>query len=199
MPAPDAAFVPLGVWLRGESSAVAPAHAIAASRDVAPAPEMPGAANAGTLPDIATEPEVSGSPASTSLVALERDGDDADGAYLPAMAARDARLFRAHLADAFDAARIALVRELAFAVLGRELLLAQPDLDAIAARVLAEHPRAQCLRLRVAPGEKSAVHADIPVETDERLAPGDAVLELAAGTVDARLGVRLAVVLAAWS
>jgi flagellar biosynthesis/type III secretory pathway protein FliH len=105
--------------------------------------------------------------------------------------ARDVRVFRARLSEAFEAAREALVRELAYAVLGRELVLAPADVAAIAARVLAEHPSAQPLSLRVAHRSGGLP----PCIADESLAPGDAVLELACGHVDARLGVRLAAVL----
>jgi flagellar biosynthesis/type III secretory pathway protein FliH len=113
--------------------------------------------------------------------------------------AREVRVFRARLADAFDAACDALLREFAYAVLGRELILAPVDIAAIAARVLAEHPGAQPLRLRVAPGDvptlARAAGALPPIAGDTELAPGDAVLEFAGGSIDARLGIRLAALL----
>jgi hypothetical protein len=79
--------------------------------------------------------------------------------------ARDVRVFRARLADAFDVAGDALLHEFAYAVLGRELILAPADIATIAARVLAE------------------------------LAPGDAILDFTGSSVDARLGIRLAALL----
>ena len=110
--------------------------------------------------------------------------------------ARDVRLFRARLGDAFDAACDALLREFGYAVLGRELMLAPPDLAAIAARILAEHPEAKPLRLRVAPSDVAGLArcADVlpPIASDAELAPGDAILEFAGGQVDAHLGIRLA-------
>lgn len=113
--------------------------------------------------------------------------------------ARDVRVFRAQLADAFDTARDRLLCELAYAVLGRELLLAPPDLATIATRVLREHADAQPLRLRVAPADLPELDAhqhDLPpVVADASLAPGDAIVELACGSIDARLGIRLAAVL----
>jgi len=113
--------------------------------------------------------------------------------------AREVRVFRARLADAFDAARDGLLREFAYAVLGRELVLAPPDIAAIAARVLAEHPGAQPLCLRVAACDLAALaHCGAalpPVAGDAGLAPGDAILEFAGGPVDARLGIRLAALL----
>jgi hypothetical protein len=113
--------------------------------------------------------------------------------------ARDVRVFRARLAEAFDVARAGLLRELAYAVLGRELLLADADVAAIAARILAEHAGARPVRLRVAPSELAALAARVPelppLESDADLAPGDAIVEFAGGDVDARLGIRLATVL----
>jgi flagellar biosynthesis/type III secretory pathway protein FliH len=113
---------------------------------------------------------------------------------------RDVRRFRARLAEAFDVASAALVRELAYAVLGRELQLSAPDVAQIAQRMLAEHPAAQAVQLRVAAADiaQLAAHADAlpPIVPDATLAPGDVLLELTCGHIDARLGVRLAAVLA---
>jgi flagellar biosynthesis/type III secretory pathway protein FliH len=77
-------------------------------------------------------------------------------------------------------------------------VLAEADIAAIAARVLAEHPDAQPLRLRVAPSDAvdlAACGGLPPRVPDPELAPGDAILEFAGGPVDARLGVRLAALL----
>jgi flagellar biosynthesis/type III secretory pathway protein FliH len=112
---------------------------------------------------------------------------------------RDVRFFRAHLMDAYDAARATLVRDLAYAVLGRELVLAPADVATLAARIVAEHPATQPLRVRVAPADAAVRCGDLPVVVDPALAAGDAVVEFAGGSVDARLGVRLASVLAAWT
>jgi hypothetical protein len=113
--------------------------------------------------------------------------------------ARDVRVFRARLADAFTVSCDALLREFAYTVLGRELILAPPDIVAIAARVLAAHPNVHPLRLRVAPSDVAALArgADAlpPIASDAELAPGDAILELDGGCIDARLGIRLAEIL----
>jgi flagellar biosynthesis/type III secretory pathway protein FliH len=113
---------------------------------------------------------------------------------------RDVRRFRARLSEAFDGARAALVHELAYAVLGRELQLSAPDVAQIALRMLAEHPAAQALHVRVAPADLAQLEAHAaalpPIVADATLAPGDIMLELACGHIDARLGVRLAAVLA---
>jgi hypothetical protein len=106
-------------------------------------------------------------------------------------AVRDARLFRARLADAFDAASARLIRELAAEVLARELRLAPCDLESLLRRV---RERVPVVRVRVAPADLAHVRA-APCVADPGLAAGDAVLELDGGTLDARLGVRLATVL----
>jgi Flagellar assembly protein FliH len=122
-------------------------------------------------------------------------------APLPEVAdlARDVRVFRARLADAFDVACDALLHEFAYAVLGRELILAPPDIATIAARVLAEHADRLPLRLRVAPSDATALArcGDTlpPIASDPELAPGDAILEFAGSSIDARLGIRLAALL----
>jgi hypothetical protein len=112
----------------------------------------------------------------------------------PAGALRDARLFRARLGDAFDDARSRLLRELAADVLARELRIAPCDLDLLARRVLAAAP---VVRIRVAPCDVGAI-GGVPIVADAELSAGDAVVELAGGTLDARLGVRLAQVLEAF-
>jgi hypothetical protein len=114
---------------------------------------------------------------------------------------REARLFRARLADAFDDAAARLLRELASDVLARELRLAPCDLAAIVRRIAA---RAPVLRVRVGAGDLARGVAlprgcgAVLVE-DRALGDGDAVVELAGGALDARLGVRLATVLEAFA
>lgn len=107
-------------------------------------------------------------------------------------AIRDARLFRARLADAFDDALVWLLRELAADVLARELRLAPCDVAAIARRA---RECAPIVRLRVAPADVARGEYGLPVVPDPALHAGDAVFELDGGAFDARLGVRLAAVL----
>jgi hypothetical protein len=124
--------------------------------------------------------------------AHDLDGDensDIDGAV------RDARLFRARLADALDDAVARLVRDLAADVLARELRLAPCELAALVRRVL---DRAPVVRVRVAPADVARVRG-VPVLADPALTAGDAIVELASGALDARLGVRLAAVLEAFA
>lgn len=127
--------------------------------------------------------------ASLDDVAPLRDDDVVSGAL------RDARLFRARLADAFDDAVARLVRDLAADVLARELRLAPVEIATLVRRVL---ERAPVIRVRVAPADAGFVRG-VPVLADPALAPGDAIVELGRGELDARLGVRLAAVLEAFT
>ncbi len=114
-------------------------------------------------------------------------------------AVREARLFRARLADAFDDAAARLLRELASDVLARELRLEPCDLAAIVQRVA---QRAPVVRVRVAPcdlARRAAFARDVAIVADTTLAGGDAIVELVGGALDARLGVRLATVLEVFS
>jgi Flagellar assembly protein FliH len=111
------------------------------------------------------------------------------------IALRDARSFRARLNDALDHAAARLMRELAADVLMRELRLAPCDLTALVERV---RDRAPVVRVRVAPADVGRLRG-IPVVSDPALDAGDAIVELAGGALDARLGVRLAAVLEAFA
>jgi hypothetical protein len=108
-------------------------------------------------------------------------------------ALRDARLFGARLRDALHDARDALLAALAADVLVRELRAAPCDLEALLQRCAALVP---VVRVRVAPEDANRVHG-FPVVADQTLLPGDAIVEVAGGAIDARLGTRLADVLAA--
>ncbi len=118
---------------------------------------------------------------------------------------RDARVFRAHAADAFDEAAARLVRELAAQVLVRELRLAPCEIAELVARA---RERIPVLRVRVSPHDARRMHDassgsvalhDVSLIADEQLDDGDAILEVAGGSLDARLGVRLADVLEAFA
>jgi flagellar biosynthesis/type III secretory pathway protein FliH len=116
-------------------------------------------------------------------------------------AVREARLFRARLADAFDDAAARLLRELASGVLARELRLAPCDLAELVRRARERMP---VVRVRVAACDVARVagalsRGGVPVVEDSVLASGDAVVEVAGGALDARLGVRLATVLEAFA
>ncbi len=130
-----------------------------------------------------------------------RDGDVTTGAACScgthaqrAAALREARVFRAQLRDAFDAAAQELLRELAADVLARELRLAPCDLAAIVRRVAHGAP-VVCVR---AAGADVRPIDGLAVVRDDSLAPGDAIVEVVGGSIDVRLGVRIADVLDAW-
>lgn len=157
------------------------------ARAVGPPPGVPAASDRvpHVSPLVAAAPADAGEPSPA--------GEALHDAVCAAL--RDARLFRARLADALDAAVPALLRELATRVLGRELRLEPTALEPLLRAVLAATPG---VRVRVAP-EDVRVVCDLPLVADASLAPGDALVELDGGDVDARLGTRLAVVLDAFA
>jgi hypothetical protein len=135
-------------------------------------------------------PEESPAP----VASPDAHADDAATAERSA-ALREARLFRARLADALDEASARLLRELAADVVARELRLAPCDVARIVERVQRSAP---VVAVRLAAADAARV-THVPVVVDDALQPGDAVLEVAGGTVDARVGVRLAHVLEAFA
>jgi hypothetical protein len=133
------------------------------------------------------QPESLPEPESTGALPAHEEEDLAD-------ALRAARLFRAAVSEAvaFGAARI--LEDLACDVLARELETAPADLNAVVDRALTRFAREEPICVRVHPSE-SAIAAAFPVVADPSLRPGDAVIELHCGSVDATLGARLAAVL----
>jgi len=104
-----------------------------------------------------------------------------------------ARRFRASLADALDAARDTLLRDVACDVLARELQVAPADVAAIVARALERYANDVPVRVRVHPGDVSFLaDCTVNVAADSTLRPGDVAIDVRAGTIDASLGARLA-------
>ncbi len=138
----------------------------------------------------APEPQtVSGDLATTVVLTNQAEPDLED-------AAAEARRFRAALADAFALSLERLVRDVACDVLARELVLAPPDVAAIAARALERYLDDGPLQLRVHPDDRGAcAPLDLRIVTDERLRAGDVVLDVRCGSIDASLGARLETVL----
>jgi hypothetical protein len=172
------------------------AHAPAQS-SAAVAASAASAAKLGSTAD--SFDETSSSFGSAAVARARPAAGDRDDVVSTAL--RDARLFRARLADVLDDAASRLLRELACDVLARELRIAPCDLAAIVQRVI---ERAPVVRVRVAACDVGLVAAVLrargcDVVGDSALAAGDALLEIAGGALDARLGVRLAMVLEAFA
>lgn len=111
--------------------------------------------------------------------------------------AREVRLFHARIVEAVEAAVETLVGDIAADVLGRELLLAPCDIEAIVDRALARFASEQPLRVRVHAQDAAGLKCAVPLIVDERLRSGDAIIELRDGAVDASLGMRLATIVQA--
>jgi len=109
---------------------------------------------------------------------------------------REARRFRAALADTVALCARDVMTEIASDVLARELYLQECDLSRIVASALERYGVAP-LRVRVHPSDAAALEDAWNVVRDEGLRRGDAIIETSAGSIDARLGVRLARVLCA--
>jgi flagellar biosynthesis/type III secretory pathway protein FliH len=105
------------------------------------------------------------------------------------------RRFRAMLADALDRSLAELLREIAIDVVGRELLLAPADLEAIVRRArerCAEIP----IAVRVHPAQHRLCDFGVPALADPSLRSDDVQIDLRSGSIDARLGVRIEQMLA---
>ena len=115
----------------------------------------------------------------------------------PVAAAREVRLFMAHVAEAIESAAEMLRNDIAAEIVGRELQLAPADIQAIVDRAIARYASEAPVRVRVHPGDLDALDGEIPAVADTQLRRGDAVLEVGGGAIDATLGVRLDSVLRA--
>ena len=112
--------------------------------------------------------------------------------------AHDVRRFYACVADAVEAARADLLRDIAAAVLARELQLAPVELESIAASLLTRFAAEEPLRVLAHPDDVHRLRGlDVPASAGERLRRGDVMLVLRYGSIDASLGARLCDVLAA--
>ena len=104
------------------------------------------------------------------------------------------RCFRARLADALETATRRLTADFAVALLGRELEVRPVVIERIAARILAEYWTEEPLRLRISPLDAPVELLDLPVVVDPSLRAGDCAVDLADGSHDASLGIRLAAI-----
>jgi hypothetical protein len=100
--------------------------------------------------------------------------------------------------EAFERSTARLLAALADDVLARELRLAECDLAALAARVLAAAGAVEPVALVV--GEFAAgelAEAGLPIRHDAALGPADLIVEVRDGTLESPLAFRLAGALAA--
>ena len=101
----------------------------------------------------------------------------------------------ARLNDALDAACARLLRDIAAGVLARELQLAPCEIAVVVERIRDEM-LGEPLCVRLHPEDAAQwTDASLPCRRDDSLVPGDALLELHEGSIDARFGVRLQAVL----
>lgn len=113
---------------------------------------------------------------------------------------RAARLFRAGLADALDAAVQRLLPAIARDVLARELRLESADVAAIVRAALFRFDAQSVLLVRVHPHDCDALAGlELKAIADDALFPGDVCLELQSGTINLTLAARLDAALAAWT
>jgi len=110
------------------------------------------------------------------------------------------RRFRARLAEASDLLQERLARELAWAVLGRELMLGPCEMQSLVESALERIAPQRPLEVRLHPDDAQRCAIDgLAVIADEQVRRGDALLMLHTGTLDAGLGVRLDALLRAWA
>ncbi len=107
-----------------------------------------------------------------------------------------ARRFHAGLRDALDVALSELLQRIAHDVLGRELILAGPDIAAIVGSALERFSRENVLSVRVNPRDVDALREfEFEAIVDPAMRRGDVALELRSGTIDLSLSVRLSAAL----
>lgn len=132
---------------------------------------------------------------SFEMIATPHDTEPVEASDDELQLTRDIRLFHARVIESVEAAVETLVSDIAADVLGRELLLEPADIEAIVDRALQRFAADEPLRIRVHADDARRVNCGLPVVPDDRLRPGDAVIELRNGSIDASLGMRLATVL----
>jgi flagellar biosynthesis/type III secretory pathway protein FliH len=140
---------------------------------------------------------------STPMCAIERvDADLARPQYVQdsdelAETLSEVRCFRAALADALEVAAQNLLPAIARDVLGRELRIEPADLNVVVAEAIERFGREQVLVVRARSDEIDAMDwLGVELAADDRLARGDAEIELRSGTIDMRLHARLESLLA---
>lgn len=99
-------------------------------------------------------------------------------------------LARVAVFEAYERAVARLIEVTARDVLARELALAPVDIEALAGRALQTFADEEPVALFVAPADAPLVSAEIPVRVDPSLMPGDLVVIVRDGVIDARFALR---------
>ena len=101
------------------------------------------------------------------------------------------RCVRAALEDAIEMMRADLIADIAAEIVGRELRLAPAELDTIVETAVARYADESPCVVRVNPTDVEKITSGVRVVPDSSLRTGDVVVEVRAGSIDARLGTRL--------
>ncbi|MGH7708696.1 MAG: FliH/SctL family protein [Vulcanimicrobiaceae bacterium] len=97
---------------------------------------------------------------------------------------------RLAIAESYERRRDQLFARLAREVLGRELALAPCSLEPLAREVWESARDCEPIVVHLAPSDAARFELDLPVCSDPALEPGDLVLAVRDGSIDARFGVR---------
>jgi flagellar biosynthesis/type III secretory pathway protein FliH len=97
---------------------------------------------------------------------------------------------RVGVMEAYERSQSRLLETLARDVLARELALAPVDVAALVRRALDELADDEPVAVIVAPADAPAVNPALPVRIDPSLTPGDLVVIVRDGVIDARLALR---------
>ncbi len=138
---------------------------------------------------------VAAEPPTAAVADARARTDDASCDEAVARVLGESARWYARLDDALDAACARLLHDIAAGVLARELELAPCEIAAIVERIRDEMlGDPLCVRLHPDDAARWS-DASLPCRRDDSLVPGDALLELHEGSIDARFGVRLQSVL----
>lgn len=100
-------------------------------------------------------------------------------------------LMRLAAYEAFEGAARRMVRTLARDVLGRDLIMAPADIDALTAEALAAFASAEPVSLAISPADAERVRTPLPVRVDLTLEAGDLVVDVRDGSFESRFAFRL--------
>jgi len=103
---------------------------------------------------------------------------------------------RARAVERFEETAESMLADLAARVLGRELSVAPPDLEALIAAAMEEFSREMRLAVRVSAWDAERLGSRWPLEIDAGLGPGDFSVDVDDGRYEAALQTRLEAMLA---